>query len=68
MGVSPDSVTRIYSQLEPCGEMPGGYCADFLANNFPGADVSFTYPYPAVPEGAALRQASVQAMRQAGGG
>ena len=62
-GVSPDAVTRIYSQLEPCA-MPGGYCSNFLSKTFPKAEVSWTYPYPA--NDAAVRAASVAAMR--GGG
>ena len=62
-GVSPDAVTRIYSQLEPCA-MPGGYCLNFLIKTHPKAEVSWTYPYPA--NDAAVRAASVAAMR--GGG
>jgi nucleic acid/nucleotide deaminase of polymorphic system toxin/pretoxin HINT domain-containing protein len=66
-GVAPESVTQIYSQLEPC-EMPGGYCATFLKETFPNAKVSWSYPYPPGEEGAAIRRASIEALRAVGGG
>jgi len=62
-GVPHPSVQRIYSQLEPC-DQPGGYCARFLAREFPDAEVSYTHPYPPGPEGAEIRRASVEAMRR----
>jgi nucleic acid/nucleotide deaminase of polymorphic system toxin len=64
-GVPASSVQRIYSQLEPC-EQPGGYCKGFLAREFSQAEVTYTHPYPPGPEGAEVRRASVEAMRQGG--
>jgi hypothetical protein len=43
-GVTPDQVTRIHTDLEPC-MLPGGYCADWTAMTFPQAEVTFSFRY-----------------------
>jgi hypothetical protein len=63
MGVPHSDVQRIYSNLEPC-DQPGGYCARFLAREFPDAEISYSHPYPSGPENAEVRRASVEAMRR----
>lgn len=44
MGIKPNQVTRIYSELEPC-QSPGGYCNDFIRRNYQDAEVTFTFDY-----------------------
>ncbi len=44
MGISPEQVKGIYSELEPCS-VPGGYCKKFLAEKFPQADKSYSFEY-----------------------
>jgi RHS repeat-associated protein len=67
LSISPSSVRRIHSQLEPC-DMPGGYCRGMISSKYPNAEVTYTYPYPAGKAGKSVRQQSVEAMRRAGGG
>ncbi|RMI46021.1 nucleic acid/nucleotide deaminase domain-containing protein [Streptomyces triticirhizae] len=43
-GVAPEQVTRIYTELEPCF-LPGHYCALWLADVFPRAAFSHSFPY-----------------------
>jgi hypothetical protein len=43
-GVSGDRVTKIYSELEPCN-IPGGKCKGYIAQNFPNADVTYSFEY-----------------------
>jgi len=38
-------VTRIYSELEPCGNFPGGHCKDFIIKEFPKANVTYSFEY-----------------------
>ena len=45
MGVKPSQVTRIYSELEPCGNLPGGFCKRFLQENYPQSPVSWSFEY-----------------------
>ena len=44
MGVPPDNVRSIYSELAPCN-MPGGYCEGMIRRTFPTADVSYSFEY-----------------------
>ena len=44
MGVAPSQVSRIYSELQPCS-VPGGYCGNFIAQKFPQATVTYSFPY-----------------------
>ena len=59
-GISPSQVTRIYSELEPCS-VAGGYCKRFIADTFPQAKVTYSFPYG----DSASRAAGVQALRDA---
>jgi hypothetical protein len=59
--VDPSQVTRIYSELQPCNA-PGGYCANFINNTFPNANVTWSFEYG---ETAASRAAGVQALKDA---
>ncbi|MFK0291236.1 SUKH-4 family immunity protein [Streptomyces sp. NPDC090442] len=43
-GIEADRVTRIHADLEPC-ELPGCYCAEWLAATFPEAEVSYSFDY-----------------------
>jgi hypothetical protein len=43
-GIEPEQVTRVHTDLEPC-MLPGGYCADWLAVTFPGAEVTYSFGY-----------------------
>jgi len=42
--VKPEQVTQIYSELQPCS-IPGGFCANWIADNFPQANVTWTFQY-----------------------
>ena len=44
MGVQPSQVTDIYSELQPCNN-PGGYCMPFLKEQFPNANISWSFDY-----------------------
>lgn len=46
MGVRPEQVTRVYSELEPCA-MPGGLCAAWIARTFANARVTWSFQYGA---------------------
>jgi RHS repeat-associated protein len=61
LNVDPSRVTRIYSELQPCN-MPGGYCAGYLARTFPQAQVTWSFEYGATP---ASRAAGVAALKSA---
>jgi len=61
MGIEPRSVTRIYSELEPC-DAPGGYCKRFISQMFPRAEVTYSFEYGGTK---ASRQAGIDALRQA---
>lgn len=37
-------ITQFYSELQPCN-LPGAYCASFLAKQYPGASVTWSFPY-----------------------
>ena len=57
LGVAPEDVRRIHSELEPCGEIPGGYCKRMIVEGspetnrnpalgpFPNASVTYNFPY-----------------------
>jgi hypothetical protein len=59
--VDPKTVTRIYSELEPCVSY-GGYCKTFIGKTFPNALVSHSFEYGATEES---RRAGVEALRNA---
>jgi len=61
MGIDPRNVTRIYSELEPCGA-PGGYCKRFISQMFPQAEVTYSFEYG---DTKASRQAGIDALRHA---
>ncbi len=63
MGIAPSQVTRIYSELQPCN-MPGGYCAPYIARTFPQAPVTWSFEYGATAES---RAAGVAALKNAQG-
>ena len=44
MDVESWRVSRIYSDLEPCC-IPGGQCKDYIARNYPDADVTYSFEY-----------------------
>lgn len=62
MGVDSSAVTRIYSELQPCGPIPGGFCARMIERDFPGASVSYSFEYGATP---GSRRAGVDALKRA---
>lgn len=43
-GVAPEQVLRIHTDLQPCF-MPGHYCSLWLAELFPHAELTHTFPY-----------------------
>ncbi|MFJ5673996.1 SUKH-4 family immunity protein [Streptomyces sp. NPDC093097] len=43
-GIEPVRVTRVHTDLEPC-ELPGCYCAEWLAATFPEAEVTYSFDY-----------------------
>ncbi|KUL33688.1 hypothetical protein ADL22_32365 [Streptomyces sp. NRRL F-4489] len=53
--IEADRVTRIHTDLEPC-ELPGCYCAAWLAATFPEAEVTYSFDYG---PGAAERAAGI---------
>jgi hypothetical protein len=67
MGVKPDEVTRIYSELSPCDRMPGGFCKQMIAQQFSKAKVTWSFDYPGgigkVAD--AARKAAVDALKKA---
>jgi hypothetical protein len=65
MGVQPSQVTRIYSELQPCN-VPGGYCAPFIARTFPQAEVTWSFEYGATPESRAAGVAALKAAQGTG--
>ena len=44
IGVQASQVTRIYSEREPC-MLPGAFCAKFINETFPKAEVSYSFEY-----------------------
>jgi hypothetical protein len=44
MGLPRNSVTRIYSEFEPCN-FGSNNCINFLRQNFPNATIYWSYPY-----------------------
>jgi hypothetical protein len=62
LGVSPSAVTRIYSELQPCTNIPGGYCAHFLQETFPSVPVTWSFEYGVTVES---RQAGLEALQRA---
>jgi hypothetical protein len=46
-GITPEQVTRVYSELQPCTGLPGGSCGAFLNDNFPNAQISYSFEYGA---------------------
>jgi hypothetical protein len=66
LGVKPEQVTRIYSELQPCViPTEGAGCATFLQKTFPQAEVSWSFEYGATK---ASREAGVNALKQAASG
>jgi hypothetical protein len=55
-GVSPEQVTRVYCELQPC-LMPGHYCALWMAEVFPTAEFTHRYDYG---QTAASREAGIK--------
>ncbi|NJM33968.1 MAG: hypothetical protein HC850_03820 [Rhodomicrobium sp.] len=50
MGVDPASVTRIYSELEPCSVLFGGGCTRFIDDTFRNAAVTYSFEYGATAQ------------------
>ncbi|VEJ19313.1 Uncharacterised protein [Capnocytophaga canimorsus] len=44
IGILPEQITKIYSELKPCMS-PGRYCSNFINKTFPNAEVSYTFEY-----------------------
>ncbi|CAL9404650.1 hypothetical protein SUDANB6_01529 [Streptomyces sp. enrichment culture] len=66
-GVRPDQVLRIHTELEACF-MPGHYCAMWLGQVFPDAQLTHNFPYGETAESRAegirqLREAADRAPR-----
>ncbi|MER0481899.1 nucleic acid/nucleotide deaminase domain-containing protein [Streptomyces sp. Edi2] len=59
-GVEPEQVLRIHVDLEPCF-MPGHYCSMWLAQVFPHAEMTHSFPYG---ESADSRAAGIQGLRE----
>lgn len=55
MGINPDQITRVYSELKPCTSR-GSNCLAFLEMNYPQADIFYSYDYTE-PGRFALREA-----------
>ena len=49
MGIQPNQVTRIYSELEPCN-VPGGYCKNYINKTYTNAEVTYSFEYGATKE------------------
>jgi hypothetical protein len=60
LGVDPESVTMIYSELEPCS-IPVWYCKSNVIPNYPNAAVQWSFQYGATQ---ASRRAGVSELRQ----
>lgn len=67
-GVQPEDVLRIHTDLQPCF-MPGHYCSMWLAEVFPHAEMTHTFPYgeSAASRAEGIRQLRENAARQAAG-
>lgn len=50
LGVDPASVTRIYSELEPCSVLFGGGCSRFIDDTFKKAAVTYSFEYGATAQ------------------
>lgn len=59
-GVEADQVLRVHTDLEPCF-MPGHYCSMWLAQVFPEADMTHSFPYG---ESAESRAEGVRRIRE----
>ncbi|MFN5073569.1 MAG: nucleic acid/nucleotide deaminase domain-containing protein, partial [Cyclobacteriaceae bacterium] len=44
LGVKPEQITRIYTELEPCASR-GRYCKNFITRTFPNAKTSYSFDY-----------------------
>jgi hypothetical protein len=62
LGIDPQNVTRVYSELEPC-VLPGAYCKKLLTG-YSNASVTFSFEYGATE---ASRKAGVEALQGAVG-
>ncbi|MFJ5532587.1 nucleic acid/nucleotide deaminase domain-containing protein [Streptomyces sp. NPDC093261] len=62
-GVRPEQVLRIHTDLQPCF-MPGHYCSMWLAEVFPHAEMTHTFPYG---ESADSRAEGIRLMRENAG-
>lgn len=60
-GVEPSQVVKIHTELEPCF-LPGHYCALWLAQSFPHAELTHNFPYG---ESAASRAEGIRLLREA---
>lgn len=49
IGIQPEKVTRIYTELEPC-VIPGGKCKDWIDGRFKNASVTHSFEYGATRE------------------
>jgi hypothetical protein len=59
-GVEPEQVQRVHTDLEPCF-MPGHYCSMWLAQVFPDAQMTHSFPYG---ESAGSRAEGVRRLRE----
>lgn len=59
-GVGPEQVLRVHTDLEPCF-LPGHYCSMWLAQVFPHAEMTHSFPYG---ETAASRAEGVRQLRE----
>lgn len=59
-GVEPEQVLRVHTDLEPCF-LPGHYCSMWLAQVFPDAEMTHSFPYG---ETAASRAEGVRQLRE----
>ncbi|MBM9510231.1 nucleic acid/nucleotide deaminase domain-containing protein [Actinacidiphila acididurans] len=60
-GVEPEQVLRVHTDLEPCF-LPGHYCSMWLAEVFPHAELTHSYPYG---DTAVSRAEGVRLLREA---
>lgn len=59
-GVEPEQVLRVHTDLQPCF-LPGHYCSMWLAEIFPDAEMTHTFPYG---ESAASRADGIRRLRE----
>ncbi|MFG1859194.1 DNRLRE domain-containing protein [Actinomadura geliboluensis] len=67
LGIKPGQVKRIYSELSPCDEMPGGYCKQMIDSKFRDAKVTWSFLYPGGRSAEAVkgREEAVRQLRDA---